>query len=336
MVAEHKKPPKKAADSFFSGFWVRVLAFFIDALLIGTAGLIIGKVFYGFLIEISPYGRFLGFPVALLYFGIMNSSYGGGQTLGKRVAKIRVQNVDGSPLSPGRSFARAGLLFVPYFLNGAALPPSAAAIPAFAYLLSLLVFGMIGAIIYLLIFNRPSRRSLHDLAVQSVVVRVAAKKRQQIQPLWKGHAAIVGAILLVSLSFPLVVKGIVDDETLFNNLIALQQKAIDVPGVNYATANVGSDFQTSFVTGETVTSTYVTVRVFVGKNAPDFKILSAQIAQMVLDAYPPTAEKDRLIIIISRGYDIGIASWWTHANYLYSPAEWRSQIAETLDQEGET
>src|SRR5688572_4687565 len=102
------------------------------------------------------YGRLLGFAVALAYFGVMNSRIGGGQTLGKRLLGVRVVAGDGRTLSLPRSFLRYCVLGIPFFLNGA--PFSAQVLFSWwGYLLPIIVFGGMFSILYLYVFNRPTR-----------------------------------------------------------------------------------------------------------------------------------------------------------------------------------
>ncbi len=76
------------------GFWRRVAALMIDSLPLGVVGLVMGWFFFDALAQLGSGGRLLGFAIALLYFGILNSSVGRGQTLGKRAMGIEV--VDGA------------------------------------------------------------------------------------------------------------------------------------------------------------------------------------------------------------------------------------------------
>src|ERR1700683_174667 len=92
---------------------------------------------------------------------------------------------------------------VPYFCNGlfATLhdAPSWVDILVGVVLGTILVISILGNT-YLLLFNRPSRRLLHDLVTRSVVVRVASPRTAVQAPVALGHlgafAAIVVAIFL--------------------------------------------------------------------------------------------------------------------------------------------
>jgi uncharacterized RDD family membrane protein YckC len=87
-MTEEKEP------KWISGFWRRIGAFFIDSFVLGLFGLSLGIFFETFFVEIGIWGRLIGFSIALMYFGVMNSAISNGQTLGKRVLKLRVVNSD--------------------------------------------------------------------------------------------------------------------------------------------------------------------------------------------------------------------------------------------------
>ena len=68
---------------WISGFWRRVGALFIDTIILGIVGLGLGFALETQFVELGGWGRFVGFFIALVYFGVMNSSISGGQTFGK-------------------------------------------------------------------------------------------------------------------------------------------------------------------------------------------------------------------------------------------------------------
>ena len=76
------------------GFWRRFLATIIDFVLVGIVTSIIGNLFGG-----GGTGSGLTFILGLVYYLYFWSSYGHGQTLGKRALSIRVVKTDGTELT---------------------------------------------------------------------------------------------------------------------------------------------------------------------------------------------------------------------------------------------
>jgi uncharacterized RDD family membrane protein YckC len=154
-----------------AGVGRRLVAFAADAVLLGLVGQILGRAFMSLWFEIGPYGRFVGLMLVLPYFGLLNARTGNGQTLGKRLMRIAVRDERNQMIGSGRSLVRASILVLPLLLNGWALP--ALEVPVLAWLAATVVFGLGGALLYTLSFNRRAWQGIHDLAVGSYVVRLA-------------------------------------------------------------------------------------------------------------------------------------------------------------------
>ncbi|MDY6867802.1 MAG: RDD family protein [Chloroflexota bacterium] len=139
------------------GFWRRIGALVVDIIILGVVGFGLGLVFGELFIDLGSWGRLVGFGIALLYFGLLNSSVGNGQTLGKRLLSIRVVDEGNNTIGLPRSFARYFVLGLPLFLNG--IHVGGGAISYLVYPLSIIIFGGGLAIVYLYVFNRVTRRS---------------------------------------------------------------------------------------------------------------------------------------------------------------------------------
>jgi uncharacterized RDD family membrane protein YckC len=86
-----------------------------------------------------------------------------------------VTDRNGKALPPVRPISRYLVIAIPVFLNGAWFDVDIAStgplVSVLGALLSCVVFGGLGATVYLFICNRRTRQALHDLAVGSFVVR---------------------------------------------------------------------------------------------------------------------------------------------------------------------
>ena len=161
--------PSETGRKIVAGFWRRFQAAAIDGLILGVPAFLLGFLFFAEFARLGGWGRAVGFFVALLYYGLLNSKLANGQTIGKWLLKIQVVGSDQAPISISRSIVRFCVLGSPFFLNGAAFPLKI----FYSWIGDIVVaviFGVGGSIIYLLMFNRRNRRSLHDLIAGSVVV----------------------------------------------------------------------------------------------------------------------------------------------------------------------
>ncbi|MGE0422270.1 MAG: RDD family protein [Reyranellaceae bacterium] len=169
VVPQQYAPPPYAAAppaGQFGGFWIRVVAYFIDGVIIGIPMWIIMAIFAGGLVssfsgttteqEQVAAGLAAGltfFLIAIvafvgvwLYEALMTSSERGA-TLGKRALSLRVLKSDGTRLSFGRA---TGRFFAKAFITG------------------LIPFG-IG---YMMAGFTDRKRALHDMIADTVVVKV--------------------------------------------------------------------------------------------------------------------------------------------------------------------
>jgi len=319
------------------GFWRRVFAFIIDCLIIGIAGFILGLFMFGFLSRLGPLGLLLGFGIAIAYFGILNSHIGRGQTLGKKWLGINVVGRDGQYISVPKSFLRYTVLSLPFFLNGVSIPlpetladtfmPNALSLAA-----GLIVFGVGGSIIYLYIFNRRTRQSLHDLAVGSYVVAAPSAGRVKTQPVWKGHAVFVGIWILSIAVFVLVLAPKLVDRIAGKGALAEMttlQRDIDKTGkVHDAAVQIVTQKFRS--TGSAPTTTkYLRVTVTWKGKPDDLDEAYREIAMIIIKEFPRVEEQDKLVITVRYGFDIGIASAWRGSNRYATPREWRARLKGT-------
>lgn len=302
-----------------AGFWKRLLAFLIDSLFLGVVGFLLGLMFFDALAKLGGWGRLVGFIIALLYFGILNSSLGKGQTLGKRLTNLKVVDREGQLLSLSRSFLRYTILAVPFFLNGALIPPSAIS-PAVGIVLSLIIFGGGGAIVYLYIFNQRTRQSLHDLSVSTFVVRASAAEPPPVVSIWKYHFVIIGALCFIFVIGALVISRIVQQRIPLPELLAVDTSIQNSGKVYVASVFVGTNWGPN---GQT--QYFSTNAIWKNKPASQEKA-AAEIASIILKEYPNIMSKDVLAVTISYGFDIGIASAWQSYNEHHSPAEWKQKL----------
>jgi uncharacterized RDD family membrane protein YckC len=301
-----------------AGFWRRLVAFAVDAFLLGIVGSALGWSMYGPMARLGGYARLLGFAIALAYFGVLNSRIGGGQTLGKRLLGIRVTRVNGGLMSLPRSMLRYSVLGIPFFLNYAPIPPQVALSPV-GYLISLLLFGGMFSIIYLYIFNRRTRRSLHDFVAGTWVLRDdPGAGAPALVPVWPGHLVVVGVLLAISLVAPAVAGHLVKQQP-FGELLSTYKAVSGQPGVQRAMVASGST--KDFGGGQSTNIDWVAAQVFLdGPNTADAE-MAKRTARLILSTHPDAATKSIISVQLIYAFDMGIASGWRAQKYQYKPEE---------------
>jgi uncharacterized RDD family membrane protein YckC len=179
-----------------AGFWRRFAAWCVDIALLGAIGLALGWALASFWFRVGPGGRAIGLVVLLAYFGVMGSRVTGGQTLGKRLLKIAVRDANGEPIGVGRALLRAAVLVVPYILNG--WVGSVFENGILQWLGGVIVFGVGGAILYTMIFNRRARQGLHDLICDTYVVRLSGEPVASFPKTGRVHWVLAGALVTLA------------------------------------------------------------------------------------------------------------------------------------------
>jgi uncharacterized RDD family membrane protein YckC len=102
-----------------AGFWIRVVAYIIDAVIVGVFNFV-----WTFIVTLAAGGSITGFPAFLVflieflvgigYFAYLWSSRG--QTIGMMATGLRVTRSDGSPLTLGRGIGRALALYLSFLI----------------------------------------------------------------------------------------------------------------------------------------------------------------------------------------------------------------------------
>jgi uncharacterized RDD family membrane protein YckC len=141
--------PAGAAQVAYGGFWIRVVAYIIDAILISLVLGVVTSIFgvrymdMDDMSQIDPTVNLLSLAVAWLYFALMESSERGA-TVGKMAMGLRVVTNDGKRLS---------------FMNATGR--------YFAKILSAIIF----CIGYIMIAFTDRKRGLHDMIASTLVIK---------------------------------------------------------------------------------------------------------------------------------------------------------------------
>jgi uncharacterized RDD family membrane protein YckC len=308
-------------DRGIGSLWRRIVAFVIDSIIVGIAGTLIALPFFDTFSRLGAWGRLVGFCLALPYFVLLNSRIADGQTLGNRVMHLQVVDRRGEPISVPKSFVRYFVLSVPFFLNKLTLPITRTP-EVITYLLGLVVFGLPAVTIYLMLFNRRTRQGLHDLAAGSYVADADKSGALAVLPMWKGHWAVLGILVVVG-----VVGGKVLEAKLMSlaDFPAMLADARVVENMDHVqSAGVSDSTWTSSSSGEK-RRIYV-VTVFWSGTQNQEEGLAKQVASRILENNPRVADRDLLRIVVVRGYDLGIAYAQRSDPFEDSPAGWKAKL----------
>jgi uncharacterized RDD family membrane protein YckC len=101
------QPEPRHAPLYKAGWWARVGATLLDALIIVAGALILGAI--GAAIgggDGFAAGFWIGYAIGFLLYAPLMLAYHHGQTLGKQATGIRVVHRDGEPIGLGRAWLR--------------------------------------------------------------------------------------------------------------------------------------------------------------------------------------------------------------------------------------
>lgn len=324
-------PPKAE----IAGFWRRLGALFIDMIVLGIAGFVIGTFAFRQLVEMGQSARLIGAAIVLVYCGVLNSGLGGGGTLGKRMLGLRVVRRDGQTIGLARSLLRTIVFWAPFFLNGVffqsvripGLPEDPRITMAVGALDVATVFLGTFLIFYLYVFNTRTRQSLHDLIAGTFVVRASTAGSPVSAHFWKGHLA--GAVLGLAIlsgglywSYASVFSFTGASSGTYGQLAALQKTVAARPGVSTVQAQISTFSSTT----TTQTSLIVVVHLHVIPQSLD--AVQNDIAETILKADPSILGRQYLTVKVQYGYELGFWSWIVAQQNSGTPAEWAKRLRD--------
>jgi uncharacterized RDD family membrane protein YckC len=300
----------------------------IDATIVGVIAFLIALPFFETFSRLGGWGRLVGFCLAIPYYGLLNSRIGSGQTLGKRLMHLQVVNALGETISFSKALLRYAFLSAPFFLNQMRLPLTRT--PQFvSYLTGIIVFGLGGITIYLVLFNRRTRQGVHDLVAGSYVADAIKKGAPRVEPMWKGHWVVVGALVVAGIIGGKILEGKILKLANFPAMFADLRLIEGMEGVQSASI---SDLTTSSWSGAGKKTVYV-VNVFWAGKKGDEGAFANRVASQILQHDAQVMQRNLLRIAIVRGYDLGIAHAEITHRFDDTPANWKTKLRGGLTKE---
>lgn len=264
-------------------------------------------------------GWWVGLSVVAIYFTIMDSRWGGGQTLGKRLLGIKVLDLSGRKLHPIEALIRfSPFIAITIIANEVACANQFSA-PVQA--LDIIVL-LITLAIPVLLLAHPQRRTVQDLISGSIVVRAEGADPTQKVPIRRPLTIL--AIVCVSVS--ILAVGIFW-------LVAVFPKTRELASIQKA---VG--------TRSDVCCTTVIIRSFSDENLRPSKSLAIsaympkttesrrepEIARQIYDSIPRgisiADDVEQVTVTLVRGYDLGIFRKMNYSTHRFPVLSLRKNV----------
>jgi uncharacterized RDD family membrane protein YckC len=315
-------------DRTIGALWRRLLAALIDATIVGVIAFLIALPFFETFSRLGAWGRLVGFCLAIPYYGLLNSRIGSGQTLGKRFMRLQVVNALGETIPFSKALLRSAFLGAPFFLNLMTLPLTRT--PKFVfYLIGIIVFGLGGITIYLVLFNRRTRQGVHDLVAGSYVADAVKKGALRVEPMWKGHWVVIGALIVAGIIGGRILEGKILKLANFPVMFADVRLIEGMEGVQSAGI---SDLTWTSWPGPEKKTIYVVNVFWTGKKGEE-EAFANRVASQILQHDAQVMERNVLRIAIVRGYDLGIAHAEITHHFDDTPANWKTKLCGGLTKE---
>lgn len=270
----------------------RIFAFIIDLIILGTTCTVLGKYLITYFSGTPFIFHLIGTFICLFYFSIFNSNILDGKTIGKMICSLQVTNLSNQPITFLRAFSRSCIFAIPLCFTGylQSLSQQSLGLSILkALLISILIINF-----YLIIFNRKTSQSLHDILsntqVQNPKNYFVAKP-----PIWKTHY-IVSIVLLV---------------IIFINSIWLHSKtdSVDIEKLGLSRSIQSLSIENRYLSlGETISQNNILIfNVDTHQELNDRDFISQQI--MALKSAHPKLFKENKInqIQLNSSYQFGLA-----------------------------
>lgn len=304
--------------SAIGSFWQRLFAYLEDTIVLGLIGIAIGTVFWGAIIKMGGWELFIGFFVAVAYYGYLNSEKYKGQTWGKKQFKLRVVDKDGKCIPLKTSILRALVFILPFFVfNMVALP----GIPRIITVILLSILGSLGIIlsiglVLLYIFNSSTRQVPHDIIFKTYVVNTDSEGVITPTPPKKILINVIYGLSGLCVFILLVFCFIMLAQTIGGNAAQLNIMEVVVAD-EYPDDKITLNFQRNYMNGGQIDICIFNVegKKFPGKEGETI----SSFVEKIRAKDPAFRNFDVYQVNLNEGYDLGIAAYIWESEYWYRP-----------------
>lgn len=296
------------------GFWLRLLSDFLDIVFLLIFGSIIAIPLRPALYKVGESGAWIGLLVTALYFVIMHTSVGQGQTIAKRLLNIRVVRLDGSYLNWMQSLVRYSAIAL--IINNAGIMQTIMLAmpvlenPVFKQIFMwATVIWTLGLIV--LVVLHPQKRGLHDLLAGSIVIRNESYDQTKLTELYDTNQ-VRRAFTAWILCSVVVIVGIVmldTDHSLFrtpdtrtyNDLETAieEQTPLQHTVCGVFTEMPDNDSQSFYIAGFLSHDIY--------SDEQQLRDVLDDAVSIVIESQEQIADMKHIIVFVRSGYNIGIS-----------------------------
>jgi hypothetical protein len=259
-----------------------------------------------------------------MYFSLMDSRFGNGQSVGKRLLRLAVRGGGNQPIGIGRSMLRTLIWLVPLTLNGWALPLLRT--PILAWFTGVILFGVGGAVLFTMVFNRRTRQGLHDMCAGTYVVRVDGEPIEalpivaRLQWIVAGVIVAVAAVLVTGGVFLGSVSGTPPQQVItLQGALERDHRFFSASVFDRTTYEIGGN-----------TSRALRIEAWY-KGVPsedERKRAMSDVAKAALDQVDGVGQYDLMQISVTSAYDLGIATGRVTYNDTQPIDTWRERVGE--------
>lgn len=314
--------------------WRRLAAAAIDVALLALITNLLAVFQRDLLVSLGHGGRLIGLLLGLAYLGGRNSVLGQGQTLGKRLLGLRTVGADGEPVPFERSLLRSALLLLPLLTSGLPFESESPVVSLVGTgLLSLLSVGLGGTILYLYLFDRQRGQSVHDRIAGTWVVDATLDGPVVRPPLWKGHVAAIGVLLLVPVLAGPTLWWFWSGGFDWDTVLGLRRSL----SAHMAPARVDvfqSRFHLPDKEGRITTTRYLRIDVVLPEATNAFEERANEVMRAALP-HPFVKEADLVHVTVAYGFDLLFASRYWRKDFARPPAVWEDRLREAAPPEEE-
>ncbi len=290
----------------------RLLALFIDVVIIIGIGAIVGFLLRPILINVGQNSYLIGFALAVSYHAITNSLLFKGQSIGKYLFQIKVISESGGKINIVKSFIRSSIVFIGYFSTNLEYPNP------LEDLISVAVG--ISQILIVLMFYFSASCSFHDYLVGTNVVDIELHEylrfNYPLKKLFLQLMILISAIISIYFGINLIVPQNHINSNFANKLVTVHDNILSQSNVLRASIGLSDEVFTILIQTKDDPLERHKLMVLAASNL---------ISELNIN------DSTQIKVILMQGYDLGIYRSWKTYDHKYLAQEWLTELARNVN-----